>query len=84
MTPQYMPTPEQIAEECLAIQATWSEQERYGRHVLLPTQLYSAPYYEREVDFFPAIPCRMLSAGQSYLAEENVRQVEATFNNIVN
>lgn len=84
MTPPYMPTPEQIAEECLAIQATWDEQERYGRHVLLPTQLYSAPYYERDVDLFPTISTRALSSGRAYLADETVGQIASAFNNIVN
>lgn len=29
--PNYLPTPKQIREECEAIQATWSERERYMR-----------------------------------------------------
>lgn len=82
--PHYIPTQEEIAKACLEIQKGWTEQERYGRHVLLPTQLYSAPYYERDVDYFPMISCGVLSSGRAYLAEENVRQVESAFNNLIN
>ena len=37
--PWYLPTPEQIREECDQIQATWSETERRQRRYAIPEEL---------------------------------------------
>jgi hypothetical protein len=36
--PEYMPTPEEIRQACLAIQATWSEAERARRRAMIPAR----------------------------------------------
>lgn len=47
--PAYLPTQEEIRDCCLQIQSKWTDEEREGRRVLLPTELYSAPYYKNQV-----------------------------------
>jgi hypothetical protein len=43
-TAEYVPTPEQIAEACLAIQATWTPQQERSRRVMHNTTFLQGLY----------------------------------------